>query len=114
MAETDEVENFLRDFKIKLGIWGLEFKGDRKKNRDTLLKLEITAKDVQNYLKLLKVTNYCSGPEKDTENDKEFWVFGMDVDTEEIYIKINIGQTNNNVICISFHIAEYPLVYPLK
>ncbi|MCK9400907.1 MAG: hypothetical protein M0Q51_13075 [Bacteroidales bacterium] len=25
-----------------------------------------------------------------------------------------LGLTNSNVICISFHIAEYPLTYPFK
>jgi hypothetical protein len=42
------------------------------------------------------------------------WVFGKDVKGREIYIKIMLGAKNSQTICISFHIAEHPLKYPLK
>ena len=42
------------------------------------------------------------------------WVFGKDVKEREIYIKIMLGCADSQTICISFHIAEYPLSYPFK
>jgi len=42
------------------------------------------------------------------------WVFGKMVRGTEVYIKITMGTFNNSVICISFHLAEHPLKYPLK
>jgi hypothetical protein len=44
----------------------------------------------------------------------EMWVFGKEINKHEIYIKITMGQPNQSVICISFHIAEHPMIYPLK
>lgn len=32
MASIEEVEKFLADFKVKLSIWGVAFRNDRKKN----------------------------------------------------------------------------------
>jgi len=42
------------------------------------------------------------------------WVFGKEVKKKEVYIKISMGIENTNAICISFHIAEYPMKYPYK
>lgn len=42
MATSGEVQTFLRDFKVKLGIWGVVFRDDRGKNAQALLNLEIT------------------------------------------------------------------------
>ena len=42
------------------------------------------------------------------------WVFGKDVKGREIYIKIALGRKNSSTVCISFHIAEHPMIYPLK
>ena len=44
----------------------------------------------------------------------EMWVFGKDVKGQEVYIKITLGLPNSSTICISFHIAEHPMTYPLK
>ncbi|SFD02501.1 hypothetical protein SAMN05518672_10197 [Chitinophaga sp. CF118] len=42
MVTSEDVQSFLQDFKIKLGIWGIVFRDDRGKNAKTLLSLEIT------------------------------------------------------------------------
>ena len=47
--------------------------------------------------------------ERSSEN-----VFGKDVKEREVYIKIMLGCAGSQTICISFHIAEYPLSYPFK
>ena len=33
---------------------------------------------------------------------------------QEVYIKISYGMPNRRAICISFHLAEYPMNYPYK
>lgn len=114
MADNDEVENFLRDLRIKLEIFGLFFHGNRVKNKFTLRELGLTERNVKDYLKELNTDNYSSGPINDTQNTGEYWVFGKDIKHKEIYIKINSGGYNNKVICISFHFSEYEINYPLK
>lgn len=42
------------------------------------------------------------------------WVFGKKVEKEEVYIKVSMGNENTEAVCISFHVAEHPMIYPLK
>lgn len=42
------------------------------------------------------------------------WVFGKEVSGRDVYIKISMGITNSYAVCISFHIAEYPIEYKFK
>jgi hypothetical protein len=44
----------------------------------------------------------------------DMWVFGKIVKKKEVYIKITIGAMDSGVICISFHLAQYKMNYPLK
>lgn len=44
----------------------------------------------------------------------DLWVFGKDVKGQEVYIKICYGLPNRSTICISFHVAEFPMNYPYK
>ena len=63
----------------------------------------------------LTVEDYVQGPLIDELNKfGEMWVFGKDVKEREVYIKIMLGCAGSQTICISFHIAEYPLSYPFK
>lgn len=41
MITTEEVKDFLNQFNIKAQIFGIQFRNDRKKNRETLLLLDI-------------------------------------------------------------------------
>ncbi|HEY5533388.1 MAG TPA: hypothetical protein VIL99_00400 [Ignavibacteria bacterium] len=58
--------------------------------------------------------NYYKGPNPDNIYKGNYWEFGVTIKNMEIYIKINIGQMNKRVICISFHEAEFKINYPLK
>lgn len=76
--------------------------------------LEITQSDCKKYISKLKVENYFRGPVRDTEYGNEYWEFGINIKNKEVYIKINYGNLNKPVICISFHIAEHKIKYRFK
>lgn len=115
MTNRHDVERFLADFKIKLGTHQILFRGDRAKNKETLLELEFRTPDVVRTIKELKAEDYCQGPIDDTLNNiNSMWVFGKEIKSKEVYIKITQGEFNKPVICISFHFSEHPLQYPLK
>ncbi len=110
-----EVERFLSNFHTKMKVFGIVFRDDREKNEKTLLALEITGKYRETVIMGLEYRDYVDGPIVDTLNQMgEMWVFGKDVKGREVYIKITMGLPGSNTICISFHLAEFPLVYPFK
>lgn len=111
----DEVKAFLEQFNVKAQVYGIRFRDDRGKNRETLLPLDITPFQREVIVKNLLVQDYVEGPVIDELNKSgEMWVFGKDVKNREMYIKITLGYDNGHTICISFLIAEYPLKYPFK
>lgn len=115
MATRNEVEQFLNQFKVKLNIYGVFFLDGREKNAQALLDLNITRLERLEVVKSIEVENYSEGPIRDQLNGfNEMWVFGKDVNGQEVYIKIAMGIPNSNTICISFHKAEYPMNYPLQ
>jgi hypothetical protein len=115
MASKDQIEAFLRDFKYKLGFWGLFIRTSRDKNFVTMTQLEYSIEDVKNELKGLEFRDYAEGPVEETlYKGADMWVFGKVIQSKEIYIKITMGQPSSKVLCISFHFAEGPLNYPYK
>ena len=115
MIEEYEVESFLHDFKVKLNTFDIRFRDDRGKNTNTLLALEIPPNYRVEIIKTLSSQDYSEGPIPEImNNNSPMWVFGKEVKGEEIYIKITMGKIGRNVICISFHIAEHPMIYPFK
>jgi hypothetical protein len=115
MATKEEIENFLQDFKQKMKVFDVLFRDDRGKNAQTLADLEIRPIDRNTSLENLCADDYCEGPlAENLYGGLDMWVFGKEIKKNEVYIKISIGFPNQSVICISFHIAEHPLNYPLK
>lgn len=115
MTSRIDVESFLKDFKSKMKIFDILFRDDRGKNAQTLLNLEITPNDRKKILEKLEATDYSEDPTEDKiYGSSDMWVFGKEISTYEVYIKITIGNPNCNVICISFHIAEFKMEYPLR
>lgn len=113
MTTRDDVERFLTELQLKVDIWGLMFRSDRGKNTQTLLDLELSVNNVKEILRKLEPANYVEGPLPDTlYNGRPLWVFGKEIKSREIYIKVAIGPPNAESICISFHHAEFPLKYP--
>ena len=114
MTEYD-VELFLNDFKLKMGFMDIVFLNDRGKNAKTLAILEIPVTKQKQIVKELDVKDYSEGPIEDTNFvGSPLWIFGKIVKGHELYIKISMGIPNRSTLCISFHISEFPINYPLK
>lgn len=115
MSSKEEVRTFLAEFTAKLRVFNILYRDERGKNSKALLELEITPANRRKIIEALEVSDYSEGPLDDTlYNIAPMWVFGKLVKRKEIYIKISMGRPNTNVICISFHLAEKPMVYPFK
>jgi len=112
--KKEAVEAFLHSFKEKKKVWGVIFL-DRAKNFNTLTTLEIRPVEREQVLDRLTAKDYSQGPlAENWHGGKEMWVFGKMLKGQEVYIKITLGAPGANTICISFHIAEHPMRYPLK
>lgn len=102
---------------MKEGRFHLVKRRDRK-NRDFISSLGLTIKEAIRTIHLptirrLTHKNYCSGPEKDRDIENcNVWVFGVEINNEEIYIKLSDNFKYELAKCISFHEAEHSLKYP--
>lgn len=115
MAGKEQVKQFLESFKAKLSVWGVFFRDDRGKNMQTLLDLEITPLYREMVLNNLLPEDYSAGPKPEKLYDgADMWVFGKQVKSHEVYIKITMGAMGAKTICISFHTAEHKMNYPFK
>ena len=115
MATKEQVEEFLKRLKEKIKVFDIIFRDDRGKNLQTLAALEIAPTYRKQVVLNIEPEDYSEGPIVDTLNKMgEMWVFGKDVKGHEVYIKITLGFPNCSTICISFHLAEYPINYPFK
>lgn len=111
----EEVQSFLELFHERLKVFGIIYRDDRGKNQKTLEELEIVPSYRKVVIESLEVEDYIEGPVVDRLNQLgEMWVFGKDVKEREVYIKIMLSEHCKQTICISFHLAEYPLKYQFK
>ncbi|HJU45371.1 MAG TPA: hypothetical protein VJ647_01245, partial [Chitinophagaceae bacterium] len=115
MATREEVDLFLREIKEKIDFFDIAFR-PRDKNLKALAELDISASQRVAYIKNLKPEDYHSGPNKDTYDPSrpDYYEFGIKVKNEEVYVKLSKGLPDKRVDCMSFHIAEFPMKYPLK
>ena len=59
--------------------------------------------------------DFKEGPVKEELNrGADMWVFGKTIKKREVYIKITMGTIGSSVICISFHLAQHKMNYPLR
>src|SRR5690554_4835345 len=115
MSSETEVASFLKDFKEKLRFWDVLFRDDRGKNAQALVDLELRPIERKAILEALQTIDYSEGPlEEKLYRGANMWVFGKTVKKKEVYIKITMGALGNSVICISFHLAQHKMQYPLK
>jgi hypothetical protein len=115
MSTETEVDVFLKNFKTKMGIWDVLFRDERGKNAQALATLELTSNNRKAILESLTAKDYSQGPlEEKLYGGSDMWVFGKSIKKQEVYIKITLGAMGASVICISFHLAEHKMSYPLK
>lgn len=85
----------------------------RNKNLEALADLGMFESEVPAVLRSLRPETYCEGPMPDDQGRaKEWWVFGPIHEGKLLYIKVGIQR--GRVECLSFHKAQYPLIYPLR
>ena len=115
MTSKTEVAWFLKNFKEKMKFWDVFFRDDRGKNAMALVMLELRPIERKSILEALETIDYSEGPigEK-LYGGSEMWVFGKIIKKKEVYIKITMGGLGGSVICISFHLSEHKMQYPLK
>jgi hypothetical protein len=115
MTTETEVAAFLQDFKEKMKFWDVLFRDDRGKNAQALVDLELRPIERKAILEALQTKDFSEGPLKEKlYGGADMWVFGKDVKKKEVYIKITMGAMGSSVICISFHLAQHKMNYPLK
>lgn len=115
MINEAEVAFFLKNFKEKMKFWDVLFRDDRGKNTQALVDLEIRPIERKAILETLETKDYSEGPLEDKlYGSAEMWVFGKIIKKKEVYIKITMGAMGTSVICISFHLAQHKMQYPLK
>jgi hypothetical protein len=115
MARKSEVELFLKEFKEKMRFWDVLFRDERGKNTQALVDLELRPIERKTALEQLESIDFSEGPlEEKLYGGADMWVFGKTIKKKNVYVKITLGAFGASVICISFHLAEYPMNYPLK
>ena len=80
----------------------------------TILDLDYDIWDVVERLKELSVAEYSETKiDKDDLNPPLLFVFGKDINNKLVYIKLKIkGDNKKRVLCVSFHYAKEPMVFP--
>lgn len=94
--------------------WDVLFRDDRGKNAQALVDLELLPIDRKAILETLETKDYSEGPlEEKLYGGADMWIFGKTIKKQEVYIKITMGAMESSVICISFHLAQHKMKYPL-
>lgn len=115
IATLAEIQKFLNDFHQKVEVFDIFFLDDREKNQGSISKLDLFPGARKQVVQSLTIEDYSEGPIKNILNKwGDLWVFGKDINGQEVYIKIAYGVPNRRAICISFHVAEFPMNYPYK
>lgn len=114
MTQRSQVVLFLHE--VKKAVRSAFHMVPRKKNLDALARLGLRVEDAKNIVLGLTPANYSSGPETNrVYPNQDVWVFGEEVDGEELYIKLVIQRASSTAcVCISFHECDKPLTYPYK
>ncbi len=113
-TELEPIRSFLLDCKNHIENGRFEFV-ERRKCLRTLTELEMSIDDVERVVSSLQPSNYIKGPESDHDAEKggDIYIFGADTGGIELYIKLKCDE-QRGCVCISFHRAEWPLIYPYR
>jgi hypothetical protein len=119
MASRDQVKEFLALFEGATMLGNYQVKG-REKNIQALLDMGLSPNEQREIILGLTPDNYVAGPKPDdTDDTKEVWEFGVNVEGTDVYVKLRVAKdpTKQHVyhaLVWSFHPAEYRLRYPLR
>ncbi len=111
--DKDAARAFLKEFKQLMKLCGLSVRSRHENNRG-LIDLGLNYKQRKEEIKSLNVLNYSSGPDPDHNYEGEVWIFGKRIKRIEVYIKLKIVESSGSSwpLCISFHPAAKPIIYP--
>lgn len=89
---------------------------ERRVNLETLALLGITRQEAEDLVMGLVPEDYVSGPTPDEKYPGlEVWVFGLHVDTSEVYTKVQVVLgPPTRCVCVSFHASDFPMLYPFR
>lgn len=78
--------------------------------------LDYDSSDIVERLKELTVSEYSETLiDKDDDKPPLLFVFGKDINSKLIYIKLKIkGEITKRVLCLSFHYAKHDMEFPYK
>ena len=82
----------------------------------TLLDLDYGTEDIVERLKELTVEEYSETKiDKDDLNPPLLFVFGKDINSRLIYVKLKIKENpQKHVLCVSFHYAKDNMIFPYR
>ena len=107
------VADFLKRFK-KIASEDYVVFRNRPEYKATSLYLGIVPAQATKVVMELGAANYYKRPAfTNGPEGEETWEFGTDILGEQLYVKLQINKKHNKAICISFHIATWPIKYPL-
>lgn len=109
------VVSFLEQAKTLIAQGRITF-WSRSKNFATLNRLGLRTSHQLEILQELTPDDYCHSVPALQGSTEDALVFGSNVDSIEVYIKLKIQVTpaGELLICVSFHEAEFPLSYPYR
>ncbi len=92
---------------------------NRRKNINSLARVGLMPKDRKDIILSLTYLDYFNGPEDEKDPNfpsGEYMFFGCTIDNYEFFIKtkLYINDNKESCLCMSFHIAEGPIIYPFK
>ena len=118
---------FLKELKDLLGQDDFDINTDmilirkKKQGKDqiystpyTMLDLDYDIDDVIARLKELKLEEYSETKiDRDDVNPPLLFVFGKDIDSKLVYVKLKIkGDQRKHILCVSFHYAKGRMTFP--
>jgi hypothetical protein len=87
----------------------------RDTNMATLARLGITIKDARGRILALTPCDYIEGPTpRSGHPSQESWVFGLRIQSTDVYIKLEVRLEPARCLCVSFHEAERPMRFPYR
>lgn len=126
-SKKREVLAFLEELKALLGKNDFDVDTDmvlirkKKQGKDqiystpyTMVDLDYDINDVIARLKELKLEEYSETKiDKDDVNPPLLFVFGKDINSKLVYVKLKIKEDQRKrILCVSFHYAKESMIFP--